>query len=185
MKYGAAVAVVALALALPMHGQHGTAHGGSMGHGGFSGHGGFAGHSGFTGSPGFSRPSGVGIARPSAPMRPTAPFRPAAPFRYGGLAGPVAGRGLGRIPGPMNSGFRVPYRPGGVAPGHLPYRPGVGDHSGGWGHHHGDGHRHGHVNGHVGVFVFGNAGWPYFPYGYPYYPYVIDPGFYDWSLPGD
>jgi hypothetical protein len=41
------------------------------------------------------------------------------------------------------------------------------------------------VNGHVGVFVFGNAGWPYFPYGYPYYPYVIDPGFYDWSLPGD
>jgi hypothetical protein len=37
------------------------------------------------------------------------------------------------------------------------------------------------VNGHVGVFVFGNAGWPY----YPYYPYVIDPGFYDWSLPGD
>ena len=92
------------------------------------------------------------------------------------------------MPGQMSSGMRVPLRDGGVAPGRPPYRPASGNHSYGWAH---NGHNHGWGYGHRnhGSSVYIYSGWPYYAYGYPYsyypYPYVIDPGFYDWSLPGD
>ena len=75
-----------------------------------------------------------------------------------------------------------------VAPGRPPYRPASGNHSYGWAH---GGHSHGWGYGHRnhGSYVYIYSGWPYYASGYPYsyypYPYVIDPGFYDWSLPGD
>jgi hypothetical protein len=167
MKYGAAVAVavVAIALALPVYGQRGAAHGAPAGRGGFSSSSGFAEHAGFAERSGLSGPSG--IARPSAPIR------------YGGFGGP----GFSRMPGPMNSGLRVPFRGGRVTPARPPYRPASGNHSYGWNH---NGYGYGH--GYQGSYVYAYLGWPY-SYGHPYayypYPFVIDPGFYDWSLPGD
>lgn len=88
----------------------------------------------------------------------------------------------------MNSGLRVPFRRTGVAPRRPPYRPATGNHSYGWNH---NGYNHGWGYGHRyhGSYVYIYSGRPYYAYGYPYgyYPYlnVIDPGFYDWSLPGD
>lgn len=34
----------------------------------------------------------------------------------------------------------------------------------------------------MGSYGYVYPGWPYYPYAYPY---VIDPGFYDWSVPND
>ncbi len=79
---------------------------------------------------------------------------------------------MGRAIGPLDSGFRVPYRGNGTAQFRPPYRPGIGDRSRGEDR---DRRR-------LPWLGYGYPGYP--GYLYPY-PYVIDPGFYDWGDSGD
>src|SRR5579863_8247760 len=165
MRLRAAIAVVAVALALPMYAQHGGARGGFSGHAvsgshvgsagyaGFSGHTGFAGHSGFAGGRGVSRP---------------APFPGQSRF---------AGPAFGRLRAPGFAGTRVPYRGSGLAARRPMYRPAFGDRSGRGNRDRG--RRRGPWI--AGGYGYGYPGWG----GYPYYPFVIDPGFYDWGEAGD
>lgn len=178
MRNGLAIAVAALALALPAVAQHGGSHSGSAGHAGFSGHsgfaghsgsasrGGFAGHAGFAGRPGFYGSRGI--------SQPPLSFRVGA-FATPGLQAPPASR----------SGFRTPYRERGFAPNrssyrsaYSRYRPAYND------HFRGRNHDHDRDRGHGRRFVgsYGYPGW--LGYSYPY-PYVIDPGFYNWGDSGD
>lgn len=50
-------------------------------------------------------------------------------------------------------------------------------------HDHDGGHRHVYVSSYRYSYAYGYPGW----YGYPYYgyPFVINAGFYDWSVPDD
>jgi|SRR5579859_1826068 len=158
MKLRAAVAVVAVALALPMYAQHGGARGGFSGHVGLGGHVGSGGHAGFAGHSGFA--GGRGVSKP-------APFSGQSNF---------ARPAFGRLRSPGFAGTRVPYRGSGLSARRPLYRPTYGDRSGRWNRDH-DRRRGPWI---AGAYGYGYPGWG----GYPY-PYVIDPGFYDWGNSGD
>jgi hypothetical protein len=157
MRLRAAIAM--LALAVPVFAQHGGGHAGSSG-----GHG-FAGHSGFSGGAGISRSGN--FSRPAEPMRYGAPgntgFRAIAPPNYASRGIPVGGN--------RYTTARPASRPaydsmGADARG--------GNRAGDRGRF--DARRRSFNNWYTNYY----PAWPW--YGYPY---LIDPGFYDWSVPDD
>jgi hypothetical protein len=146
MRLGAALAVVAVALALPMYAQHGGARGGYSGHAGYGGHAGFSGHAGFTGGSKVSRP---------VPYSGQARFaRPA----------------FGRLAGPGFAGTRGPYRGSGLARRRPLYRPTYGDRSGSWNRARRRGPWIAGANG------YGYPGWGGYPYPYVIDPGFYDWG---------
>jgi hypothetical protein len=136
MKCGAAAIVVAIALGMPVFGQHGGTHAGFAGHTGSAGHSGFVGHSGFSGGhtatshfggPTRSRFGGPGFTHPTPQMRPR---------------------------------FGLPYR--GQSQQHrTPYRPGFGSRNHGWDRGH-DRRRRGWYG---GVYTYAYPAYAY-PYPY-------------------
>ncbi len=148
MKLRIAVAVVVVALALPIYAQHGGTRGGFSGHSGSAGHAGFAGHSGFTGARGISR------SAPFAGQR--------------GFARPAFGR-MG-TPGPQ--GTRVPYRGPGFAARRPQYRPAYGDRS----RHRNREHDRRRGPRFAGSFGYGYPGWVGYPYPYVIDPGFYDWG---------
>lgn len=178
MKFAAAIALIALAL--PVFAQRGGGHAAS-------GSRGFSGHAGFSGASGFSRGGSVGFSRPGGFARFSTPIRFGAPGNMGlrGLGTPpYAGRPFAGYPNRF-MGARPAYRATG------PGRSYEGNRAGDWDRGHRGGDRNGdrdHDRFDARRRSFDNWYNNFYPtwlsagYGYPY---VIDPGFYDWSLPDD
>jgi len=157
MRLRAAIAL--FALAVPALAQHGGGRAGSIGGHGFSGHAGFSGGAGFSRSSSFSRPTQRAFGYGAAGYAGYRGYRPSNYASRGNAA--------------YGNRFLAPGAAYGAARANASGR----------GDRRGDGNR--------GRFDarrrdFNNWYTNYYPWWPGYgYPYVIDPGFYDWSVPDD